>query len=80
MFLFSWSFIKKNDHFLSIHREAPAFVEQATEQHILVTRIKVIISYNLLIVFICIITILVPKKMYGHMSWFLLCHVKEGEK
>jgi len=28
-------------HFLPIHREAPAFVEQATEQQILVTGIKV---------------------------------------
>ncbi|CAN4124910.1 unnamed protein product [Withania somnifera] len=31
----------KTDHFLPIHREAPAFVEQATEQQILVTGIKV---------------------------------------
>ncbi|CAN4081094.1 unnamed protein product [Withania somnifera] len=31
------------DHFLPIHREAPAFVEQATEQQILVTGIKVLI-------------------------------------
>ncbi|BBG94514.1 hypothetical protein Prudu_002820 [Prunus dulcis] len=30
----------KTDHFLPIHREAPAFVEQATEQQILVTGIK----------------------------------------
>ncbi|KAF8390063.1 hypothetical protein HHK36_024584 [Tetracentron sinense] len=30
----------KTDHFLPIHREAPAFVEQATEQEILVTGIK----------------------------------------
>ncbi|KAK4720509.1 hypothetical protein R3W88_010742 [Solanum pinnatisectum] len=30
------------DHFLPIHREAPAFVEQATEQQILVTGIKVV--------------------------------------
>jgi F0F1-type ATP synthase beta subunit len=29
------------NHFLPIHREAPAFVEQATEQQILVTGIKV---------------------------------------
>ena len=29
------------DHYLPIHREAPAFVEQATEQQILVTGIKV---------------------------------------
>ncbi|TQD73008.1 hypothetical protein C1H46_041443 [Malus baccata] len=32
----------KTDHFLPIHREAPAFVEQATEQQILVTGIKVV--------------------------------------
>uniref|UniRef100_A0A7N0UGP6 ATP synthase subunit beta, mitochondrial n=1 Tax=Kalanchoe fedtschenkoi TaxID=63787 RepID=A0A7N0UGP6_KALFE len=31
----------KTDHFLPIHREAPSFVEQATEQQILVTGIKV---------------------------------------
>lgn len=31
----------ETDHFLPIHREAPAFVEQATEQQILVTGIKV---------------------------------------
>ncbi|THU62242.1 hypothetical protein C4D60_Mb01t03070 [Musa balbisiana] len=30
----------KTNHFLPIHREAPAFVEQATEQQILVTGIK----------------------------------------
>ncbi|KAM1006148.1 hypothetical protein TB2_002824 [Malus domestica] len=30
------------DHFLPIHREAPTFVEQATKQQILVTRIKVV--------------------------------------
>ncbi|KAK4785603.1 hypothetical protein SAY86_002292 [Trapa natans] len=30
----------KTDHYLPIHREAPAFVEQATEQQILVTGIK----------------------------------------
>nr|GMC97031.1 ATP synthase subunit beta, mitochondrial-like [Ipomoea batatas] len=32
----------KTDHYLPIHREAPAFVEQATEQQILVTGIKVL--------------------------------------
>ncbi|PSR87841.1 ATP synthase subunit beta like [Actinidia chinensis var. chinensis] len=32
----------KADHFLPIHREAPAFVEQSTEQQILVTGIKVV--------------------------------------
>ncbi|KAM7463486.1 hypothetical protein LguiA_031607 [Lonicera macranthoides] len=32
----------KTDHYLPIHREAPAFVEQATEQQILVTGIKVV--------------------------------------
>lgn len=37
----------ETDHYLPIHREAPAFVEQATEQEILVTGIKV--SYQ----FIC---------------------------
>lgn len=31
----------ETDHYLPIHREAPAFVEQATEQQILVTGIKV---------------------------------------
>ncbi|CAA2998312.1 ATP synthase subunit beta, mitochondrial [Olea europaea subsp. europaea] len=31
----------KTDHYLPIHREAPAFVEQATEQQILVTGIQV---------------------------------------
>lgn len=35
----------ETDHYLPIHREAPAFVEQATEQEILVTGIKV--SYPL---------------------------------
>lgn len=32
----------ETDHYLPIHREAPAFVEQATEQQILVTGIKVL--------------------------------------
>lgn len=32
----------KTYHFLPIHRESPAFVEQATEQQILVTGIKVV--------------------------------------
>nr|CAN69512.1 hypothetical protein VITISV_018718 [Vitis vinifera] len=32
----------KTDHFLPIHREAPSFVDQATEQQILVTGIKVV--------------------------------------
>ena len=31
----------ETDHFLPIHREAPSFVDQATEQQILVTGIKV---------------------------------------
>lgn len=31
----------ETDHFLPIHREAPAFIEQATDQQILVTGIKV---------------------------------------
>jgi hypothetical protein len=34
-------FFVATSHFLPIHREAPAFVEQATEQQILVTGIKV---------------------------------------
>ncbi|URD82415.1 hypothetical protein MUK42_27756 [Musa troglodytarum] len=33
---------QETNHFLPIHREAPAFVEQATEQQILVTGIKVV--------------------------------------
>ncbi|KAG5623672.1 hypothetical protein H5410_008890 [Solanum commersonii] len=32
----------KTEHYLPIHREAPSFVEQATEQQILVTGIKVV--------------------------------------
>ncbi|KAK8512935.1 hypothetical protein V6N12_030343 [Hibiscus sabdariffa] len=32
----------ETDHYLPIHREAPAFVDQATEQQILVTGIKVV--------------------------------------
>ncbi|KAL6960922.1 hypothetical protein U1Q18_038688 [Sarracenia purpurea var. burkii] len=32
----------KSDHFLPIHREAPPFVDQSTEQEILVTGIKVV--------------------------------------
>lgn len=32
----------KTEHFLPIHREAPSFVEQSTEQEILVTGIKVV--------------------------------------
>nr|BAA20135.1 F1 ATPase [Pisum sativum] len=32
----------KTEHFLPIHREGPSFVEQATEQEILVTGIKVV--------------------------------------
>ena len=35
------STVTETDHSLPIHREAPAFVEQATEQQILVTGIKV---------------------------------------
>ena len=34
--------LTETNHFLPIHREAPAFVEQATEQQILVTGIKVL--------------------------------------
>ncbi|CAN1297049.1 ATP synthase subunit beta, mitochondrial [Linum perenne] len=34
--------ITATEHFLPIHREAPSFVEQATEQQILVTGIKVV--------------------------------------
>ncbi|KAF3631164.1 hypothetical protein FXO38_26768, partial [Capsicum annuum] len=34
--------VAATDHFLPIHREAPAFVEQVTEQQILVTGIKVV--------------------------------------
>ncbi|PPD97348.1 hypothetical protein GOBAR_DD05623 [Gossypium barbadense] len=34
----------KTYHFLPIHREAPAFVDQATEQQILLTGIKVLLS------------------------------------
>lgn len=34
--------VAETDHYLPIHREAPAFVEQATDQQILVTGIKVI--------------------------------------
>ena len=33
----------ETDHYLPIHREAPAFVDQATEQQILVTGIKVLL-------------------------------------
>ena len=36
-------YISETNHFLPIHREAPAFVEQATEQQILVTGIKVVL-------------------------------------
>ncbi|KAH7421883.1 hypothetical protein KP509_13G079900 [Ceratopteris richardii] len=32
----------KTDHYLPIHREAPAFIDQGTEQEILVTGIKVV--------------------------------------
>lgn len=32
----------ETDHYLPIHREAPSFVEQATEQQILATGIKVL--------------------------------------
>ena len=34
-------YLVETNHYLPIHREAPAFVEQATEQQILVTGIKV---------------------------------------
>ncbi|KAL2324164.1 hypothetical protein Fmac_023222 [Flemingia macrophylla] len=36
----------KTEHYLPIHREAPAFVEQATEQQILVTGIKVTCGFS----------------------------------
>ena len=52
LFLLMFDLIStETDHFLPIHREAPSFVEQATEQQILVTGIKVscISFYNLLI-------------------------------
>lgn len=45
--VFHPNIVTETDHYLPIHREAPAFVEQATEQQILVTGIKV--SYQ----FIC---------------------------
>ncbi|KAH6779479.1 ATP synthase alpha/beta family protein [Perilla frutescens var. hirtella] len=32
----------KTEHYLPIHREAPSFVEQATDQQILITSIKVV--------------------------------------
>lgn len=35
----------ETDHFLPIHREAPAFIEQATDQQILVTGIKVCLTF-----------------------------------
>lgn len=38
---FYFKTVTETDHALPIHREAPAFVEQATEQQILVTGIKV---------------------------------------
>ena len=34
-------YLAETNHFLPIHREAPSFVEQATEQQVLVTGIKV---------------------------------------
>lgn len=34
----------ETEHFLPIHREAPSFVEQSTEQEILVTGIKVLLT------------------------------------
>lgn len=37
----------ETDHFLPIHREAPAFIEQATDQQILVTGIKVLFMSDL---------------------------------
>lgn len=43
----------ETDHALPIHREAPAFVEQATEQQILVTGIKVIYIGTTLFFFCC---------------------------
>lgn len=36
----------ETDHYLPIHREAPSFVEQATEQQILVTGIKVYYQFS----------------------------------
>lgn len=41
MIVFCCWILSDTDHSLPIHREAPAFVEQATEQQILVTGIKV---------------------------------------
>jgi F0F1-type ATP synthase beta subunit len=49
--MYSHFYPVETNHFLPIHREAPAFVEQATEQQILVTGIKVlyfIISLSML--------------------------------
>lgn len=45
--VFHPNIVTETDHYLPIHREAPAFVEQATEQQILVTGIKV--SYQLFV-------------------------------
>ena len=37
------------EHYLPIHREAPAFIDQGTEQEILVTGIKVNFLFPLLV-------------------------------
>jgi F0F1-type ATP synthase beta subunit len=49
--MYSHFYPVETNHFLPIHREAPAFVEQATEQQILVTGIKVLYFTISLIIF-----------------------------
>lgn len=46
----------ETEHYLPIHREAPSFVEQATEQQILVTGIKVLFLCFLLIMCECVLS------------------------
>lgn len=63
--------VTATDHYLPIHREAPAFVEQATEQQILVTGIKVfcLIDYYLCTVYL--FTITPPVKVSTLFIYFL---------
>lgn len=42
IYIIYFDVMTETDHYLPIHREAPAFVDQATEQQILVTGIKVV--------------------------------------
>ena len=58
-----WFYLTVTEHYLPIHREAPAFIDQGTEQEILVTGIKVN-SGDTYCYRICFLTCILNAKIY----------------